>query len=136
MICATYLETPVNDFLSQNGWWIALIVAGLIVVVVVAILLIGKMRKKGDKGEEKKKVDYRNKEAVKSSYFDALGGEDNILEKRIEGSRIVLKLKDYAVVDKEKIKEAGVDGFIKMSDKLYLVVKDDAAKVYKILFGE
>ena len=85
---------------------------------------------------EDQKVNRRNKEAVKSSYFEALGGEENVLEKRIEGSRIVLRLKDYSLLDKEKIKEAGVDGFIQMSDKLYLVVKNDADKVYRILFGE
>jgi len=126
----------VNDFLLYNSWWLALIAAGLVVSVIVIIILTGKKRK-ANKGEpEKKKVNYRDKEAVKSSYFEALGGEDNIIEKKIEGSRINLVLKDYTIIDKEKLKEAGVDGFIKMSNKLCLVVKGDAAKVYKILFGE
>ena len=126
-----------NDFLAANAWWMALIAAGLIAAVIVIIILSGRKRK-AKKADEpaKKKVDYRNKAAVKSSYFEALGGEDNILEKKIDGSRISLKLKDYSLIDKEKIKEAGVDGFIMMSNKLYLVVKSDAAKVYKILFGE
>ena len=35
----------------------------------------------------------------------------------------------------EKIKEAGVDGFIKMSDRLTLVIKGDAEEVEKVLFG-
>ena len=133
----------VNDFLLYNSWWLALIAAGLIAVVVVLIVLSGRKRKQNTDKEEgaakpepKKKIDYRNKEAVKSSYFAALGGEENVLERKIEGSRISLKLADYSKIDKEKLKEAGVDGFIQMSNKLSLVVKSDASKVYKILFGE
>lgn len=131
------IYAAVNDFLAQNAWWLALIVAAIIVFVIVLIFVLRK-KNKGEVKEpkEKKKIDYRNKEAVKSTYFDALGGEDNILERKVEGSRIVLKLNDYSKIDKEKIKEAGVDGFIQMSNKLYLVVKNDAGKVYRILFGE
>ncbi|MBQ2070415.1 MAG: hypothetical protein II467_05750 [Bacilli bacterium] len=125
----------VNEFLSQNAWWLALIAAGLILVVALIIILTGIKRKKAG-AEKKKKINYKDKESVKSSYFEALGGEDNILEKGIVGSRIKLRLKDYSLLDKKKIEEAGVDAFIQMSDKLYLVVKEDAAKVYSILFGE
>ena len=125
----------VNEFLSQNAWWLALIAVGLILVVALIIILTGVKRKKAC-AEKKKKINYKDKESVKSSYFEALGGEDNILEKGIVGSRIKLRLKDYSLLDKKKIEEAGVDAFIQMSDKLYLVVKEDAAKVYSILFGE
>lgn len=125
----------VNEFLSQNAWWLALIAAGLILVVALIIILTGVKRKKAG-AEKKKKINYKDKESVKSFYFEALGGEDNILEKGIVGSRIKLRLKDYSLLDKKKIEEAGVDAFIQMSDKLYLVVKEDASKVYSILFGE
>ena len=125
------MDTSFNEFLSQNAWWIALSVAGFLFLVVLIIFLSGKLRKK-----EGKKISLKDKEKVKSAYFEALGGEENLVSKSIEGSRIKLELKDYSLVDKEKIKEAGVDGFIQMSNKLYLVVKDDAAKVYEILFNE
>ena len=143
MVYSMKVYDSVNDFLAANAWWMALIAAGLIALVIFLIIFSGRKRKQksSSSGEEtkkevKKKIDYRNKEAVKTSYFAALGGEENILERKIEGSRISLKLSDYSKIDKEKLKEAGVDGFIQMSSKLYLVVKSDASKVYKILFGE
>ena len=128
-------NTSFNDFLSQNAWWLALIAAGLIAIAIMLIVLSG-LKKKKAKGQSKPKINYKDKEAVKSSYFLALGGEENLIEKSIEGSRIKLRLQDYSLLDEEKLKEAGVDGFIQMSDKLYLVVRNDAAKVYSILFGE
>ena len=73
--------------------------------------------------------------ASKSEYLDALGGETNIIEKELRGSRIVLRLADYSKLDKEKLKEAGVDGFIMMSDKLTLVIKGSTEEAYKVIFG-
>ena len=71
----------------------------------------------------------------RSAYMEALGGDDNVIEHTRKGSRIELKLKDYDAIDKEKLKEAGVDGFIKMSDRLTLVIKGDAEQVERTLFG-
>lgn len=116
----------IGSFLSENAWWLALIVAGLLLVAVIIFLFLFLKTKKKAPSH---KVD-------KASYFFALGGEDNLIEKELKGSRIVLKLKDYEAVDKEKLKEIGVDGFIMMSEKLTLVIKGDAKKVYKTLFGE
>ena len=73
--------------------------------------------------------------ASKSEYFEALGGEDNYIDSTREGSRIIVHLKDYSKINKEKIKEAGVTGFIEKSDKLTLVVKDNAEEVYEKIFN-
>lgn len=116
----------VNDFLRDYGMYLAIGVAALIVAVAAAILLSYYFRK------GKKTV---KKLASKSEYLDALGGEANIIEKELRGSRIVLRLADYSKLDKEKLKEAGVDGFIMMSDKLTLVIKGSAEEAYKVIFG-
>ena len=73
--------------------------------------------------------------ASKSEYFEALGGEDNYIDSSREGSRIIVHLKDYSKINKEKIKEAGVTGFIEKSDKLTLVVKEGAEEVYEKIFN-
>lgn len=114
-----------SDFLLSNLWWIITVVVFL---GVGAFLLI-------DGLHLKKKKNSKVKIATKSEYLDALGGEDNVIDKELKGSRIIVKLKDYEKVNEEKLKEAGVTGFIKMSDKLTLVIKDKAEDAYKIIFG-
>ena len=118
-------QNQVNDFLASNAWWMALALAVLILLVILLIVLSGRKRKK--------KQPVRQIEA--SKYYEALGGADNVISHSRTGSRIALVLKDYDAIDKEKIKEAGVDGFIKMSEKLVLVIKGDAEAVEQALFG-
>ena len=122
----------VSLFFSQIVWekYLPYIIGGgaaLLVLIVILVILLAKKKKK------KKKVVHHVVD--KSAYMEALGGEDNVISHLRKGSRIELKLKDYDAIDKDKIKEAGVDGFIKMSDRLTLVIKGDAETVEKILFG-
>lgn len=120
------LANSLNDFLRDYGLYLALGVVALILVVALAILLPYFLKKrKGKKG----------KIASKGEYLSALGGEENVLSKELKGSRIVLRLADYSKVDKQKLLEVGVDGFIEMEDKLTLVLKGDSEKVYKAIFG-
>lgn len=120
------LANSLNDFLRDYGFYLALGVVALILVVALAILLPYFLKKgKGKKG----------KIASKGEYLSALGGEENVLSKELKGSRIVLWLADYSKVDKQKLLEVGVDGFIEMEDKLTLVLKGDSEKVYKAIFG-
>ena len=113
-----------NEFLMNNAWWMAIAFAGLVALALALILLFGKKKKPA---EAKKAISV-------SSYMEALGGEGNVISHERKGSRIVLELHDYDIVDREKLKEAGVDGFIMMSDKLTLVIKGDAEKVNKAIF--
>ena len=120
------LANSLNDFLRDYGLYLALGVIALILVVALAILLPYFLKKgKGKKG----------KIASKGEYLSALGGEENVLSKELKGSRIVLRLADYSKVDRQKLLEVGVDGFIEMEDKLTLVLKGDSEKVYKAIFG-
>ena len=120
------LANSLNDFLRDYGLYLALGVVALILVVALAILLPYFLKKvKGKKG----------KIASKGEYLSALGGEENVLSKELKGSRIVLRLADYSKVDRQKLLEVGVDGFIEMEDKLTLVLKGDSEKVYKAIFG-
>ena len=66
----------------------------------------------------------------------ALGGKDNIISKELRGSRIIVSCKDFSKVDHEALKKAGVTGFIQASDKLTLVIKDNAEELYNSLFNE
>lgn len=117
-----------NRFLQDYGLYLALGVAALIIIVALAILFPYYLKRK--KGKPAPRL------IDKTAYVTALGGAENILSKELKGSRIVLRLADNSKVDKEKLKEAGVDGFILMSDKLTLVLKGDAEAAYKTIFGE
>lgn len=121
-------EKAFNDWLANNAWWLSIAVAALILVVVLSIFLFGRKNKKKAKKAPKKEIS-------KSAYMDALGGEDNLISHSLTRSRIVLELKNYDLVDKEKLKEAGVDSFIMMSNKLTLVIKENAETVNKTIFG-
>ncbi len=118
-----------NDFLRDNSLYLALAVAGVILLI-LAIALIISLSKRKKLGNAPKRV------IVASAYIDALGGADNIISHSLVRSRIVLTLKDYDLVDKERLKEAGVDGFIMMSEKLTLVIKGDAEAVNAAIFPE
>lgn len=112
-----------NSFLRDYGWIVAVALAGVILVVVLIIVfthVFGKPKKR---------------EIDETAYYEALGGKDNLISHELVGSRIKLELKDYDAIDKQKLTEAGVDGFIMMSNRLTLVIKGDAKEVYERLFG-
>lgn len=113
-----------NEFISGYWYYLVIGIVGIILIVLAIILLLKK---------DKKPV---QKIASKEEYIQALGGLDNILSHELKGSRIVLKLANYQSIDQEKIKEAGVDSFVLMSDKLTLVVKTDPKKVYEVIFPD
>ena len=108
------MDTSFNEFLSQNAWWLALIAASLILITILAIVIPYNIRKK--KKGPVSKIDYKNPEKVKTSYYEALGGEDNLIEHSIEGSRIKIRLNNYDLLDKEKIKEVVIDLYQKYSE--------------------
>ncbi len=116
-----------NSFLKQNALYLALGVVGLIIVVLLLCFFLSK--KNGKKEPSKIRGN-------KSEYIDSFGGNDNLVDYKLIGSRIEVHLKDYSKLDKEKLKSAGVDGFILMSNKLTLVLKGDANEVYKKIFNE
>ena len=116
-----------NSFLKQNALYLALGVVGLIIVVLLLCFFLSK--KNGKKEPSKIRGN-------KSEYIDSFGGNDNLVDYKLIGSRIESHLKDYSKLDKEKLKSAGVDGFILMSNKLTLVLKGDAKEVYKKIFND
>lgn len=110
-------------------YYIIMIIVGvavLAILVAVTILIIS--RRKKQREEPPLLPD-------KSEYLLALGGEDNVKEKSINGSRISVKLEDYEKADFQKLLEIGVDSYIKMSDKMILIVKDHAQEVYDQIFN-
>jgi phosphotransferase system IIB component len=114
-----------RDFFLENVYWMA----GLAALALVGIFFVvdhfmSVRQLKKEKAMRDGKV-----------YLEALGGEGNVIGKSLEGSRIIVSLKDYELVNKDKLRDYGVSGFVKMSDHLVMVVKKDPDGVYNKLFG-
>jgi phosphotransferase system IIB component len=108
----------------QNLYWIiAIVVVGLILLYFLLSYFL-----------HKAKLKKQSRTPDQAKYLSALGGADNILSHELIGSRIVLSLKDYSKINRPLLQEAGVTGFIEKSDKLTLVVKENADVVYRTLF--
>lgn len=118
---------PFNDFLKDYGIYLALAVAGVVLITVLVFVFLALKRRKATPKIEEVKVD-------SSGIKAALGGEDNIVSHSINGSRIVIELKDYSLVNEKSLNELGVASIIKMSNKITLVVKGNSEAFYKNLF--
>ena len=131
MICFTNEDptfSPLNEFFKNYGMYLAFAMGGvvLIIIIVLAILAL-KKRNKAIKAEPVVVVN-------DNEIFAALGGKDNIISHSLNGSRIVLELKDYSSVDEKALNDLGVASVIKMSNKITLVIKGDSKSFYNNLF--
>ena len=120
-----------NEWLGTWGLYIAFGLAGVVFLTVLALFLYTyiKGKKQGPVIQSKPTQVIKNEAALA-----ALGGSDNILDHSLNGSRVILVLSNYDVVNVEALKEMGVSSVVKMTNKITLVVKGDASSFYKSLF--
>ena len=133
MFCDNTVDPTVNNFaewLRQYGIPISLIVAGVVFVTVLVFFIIAMYRRKHEPMDQLKE---RNSHS--SEMLLALGGEENVESHSLTGSRIVVVLKNYDLLDEQKLNALGIDSIIRMSNKITLVVKDDSSSLYKDLFN-
>lgn len=69
-------------------------------------------------------------------WLSALGDKDNIEDISGVGSRVTLILKDKEKIDRVKLKTLGVSSVLTMSNKIILVVEDQAVKVAEAIREE
>ena len=116
------LKDDINAFLSQNAIWLA---AALVTLILLAIFLFVflNMKRNG-------KLKHDNKISTNSDEWQiAIGGKNNIKSVNAMGSRLTLELNDSNLINKDKLKELGVSNILVMSEKIILVVEDNAEKV-------
>ena len=127
---ASPTDNAFNDFLANYGFYFALALAILIFIAVVIAFIVSVLKNK--KRDIKQNIENKPQEEQLIKY---IGGEDNVVSHSINRSRIVLVLKDYSLVDEDKLKSCGVESIIKMSNKITLV-SNDASAIYKSLFND
>lgn len=94
------------------------IIVGVIILIVAIIIFINANKKKNLNKEFSEKV---------LGIINNLGGNDNIISVTPKMSRVEFVLKDYELVNKEELKNLGVQGISKTSQKITLVVGNELA---------
>lgn len=112
---------------SFNLNWLYYIIGAVLViaVIIIAVVLIVK--------NNRKKAYFRERREADNKIILALGGRDNILTYKANGSRLSLTLKDYTLVDDEALKKCGVASLIKMSNKITLVIGEETKEIEQFL---
>ena len=103
---------------SLPTYAVALIIAGCLALVAILVFLViffGKRKK--------------NPIVDESAWLIALGGKDNINNVSAIGSRINLSLKDKEKIDREKLTSLGVNSVLVMSNKVTLVIANNAVDI-------
>lgn len=125
---------PLNEFLKNWGIPLSFIAAGIVFTVVLVFFIIAMVKRKRNPDLMVQKPVHKVVEA--NNILSGLGGQENIIAHSLNGSRIVLVLKNYDLVNEEILNTNGVDTVIRMSNKITLVSKGDASKIYKGMFGD
>lgn len=108
------------DFLLQNLWWI--IILG-VVVLLGLIWLISFLISKNPKKRKGKVGDI--------DIFTYLGGKDNVLSFTVHGSRLIVKLKNKNLLQREELKALGVKGFVEKEEEITIVLSNELKERYK-----
>ena len=88
----------------------------LLIILAITFIVLNK-RKKSNKAFSEKV----------QSIIDNLGGNDNIISVTPKMSRVEFVLKNYEVINKDELKNLGVQGISKTSQKITLVVGNELA---------
>ncbi len=111
------------DFWLGNLWWVVLLgVLALFALVYLLERFAVRPHTKKRGAEER------------SRWYAALGGQANLVDGHVEGSRLVLHVRDFRAIDGPSLKKAGATGYILKSDQLTLLVKGGANRLYQLLF--
>ena len=97
-----------SDLLSNPYLYYSLT---LLVAVIMFIYLFN--RRKNLKPDEKNEIRY-------DGIIESLGGKENIVEIKNSGSRVEFQIKYKKDVDKEKIKENGINTVVMTSKKIMI----------------
>lgn len=108
------------DFLLQNLWWIILLG---VVVLLGLIWLISFLISKNPKKRKGKVGDI--------DIFTYLGGKDNVLNFTVHGSRLIVKLKNKNLLQREELKTLGVKGFVEKEEDITIVLSNELKERYK-----
>ena len=95
--------------------------AGVLLILVIFIIV------KRSKGKKKNKV--KVPEIDDKEWLLALGDNDNVKAVTVRGSRLSVELVDDKKINRDMLTSLGVKSIITMSNKLILVIENQAAEI-------
>ncbi|HPS19323.1 MAG TPA: PTS transporter subunit EIIB [Bacilli bacterium] len=117
-------QTDLSNFLRTYAVWICLGIVLVILLVIFFLFILPLIKQK--------KIN-ENQQPRGKEWLNALGGADNIINLSSSRSRLSVELKDSSLVDKEKLKVMGASSIITMSQKIILVIDNQADKIKKTI---
>ena len=110
--------------MSSELFW-HLIIGGSILLLILIIFIVFFLKNKIK----------RNLNFEFPGWLEALGGSNNISNVTLKGSRVNLNFENKANINKEFIKENGVQTVVISNKKITLVIGEKADQVYKYLIN-
>ena len=95
-------------------------VGGVLLIAFIIFVIV--IRRKPKQKEEVKQID-------DNQWLLALGNQDNIKAVSVRGSRLSVELLDDKKINREELTSLGVKSIITMSNKLILVIENDASVI-------
>ena len=123
------------EFTNQE-WTILLLAICIVPIAILCIFAIVKTilnRKKLNKEREEKIQSEGIDIDQRKIFYEAYGGEENVLEVKLDMNRISVKVADVNKVNGERLKELGASGVLIVSDMVKASFSDRAKYVYKLM---
>ena len=102
-------------------------ILGGIVIIAVLVLIFVFMKKNKSKIEKEKNIKQNNE------FLKIFGGQENIISCEAKGSRLILVLKDYSLLDEANLKENGVTSMIKATNKITLIIGEKSKELEQFI---
>ena len=117
------------SILSKSNWfiswgWIILLIVGVLLVIAITIVLIK---------NKKVRKQIENDKKQNNIFLEIFSGNENIISCESRGSRLVLVLKDYSLLNEEKLKENGVTSMIKATNKITLIIGEKSKELEEFI---
>ena len=102
-------------------------ILGGIVIIAVVVLIFYFIKKNKIKIEKERNTKQNNE------FLKIFGGQENIISCEAKGSRLILVLKDYSLLDEANLKENGVTSMIKATNKITLIIGEKSKELEQFI---
>ena len=100
---------------------------GVAVLISILSVIIALSKRKNIAKQKEENIKQNN------TFLEIFGGEDKIISCEAKTSRLVLILKDYSLLNEEKLKENGVTSMIKATNKITLIIGEKSKELEEFI---